>query len=97
MTACTKVVQLGHYFDPGKAATSDHKCQQVAAQFWIVLDVGFLENMEHVITQDYRVCESSKRHCVFDEARHAAQVGDVAECDDQIIVCELEDAAGIPG
>ena len=85
-----KIIQLGHYFDPGKATTCDHKCQQLAEQFGVVLDVGFLENLEQVITQDYGVCESPKRHCVFDKARHAAQIGDVAECNNQIIIFELD-------
>jgi hypothetical protein len=92
-----EIVQLGHDLDTGEAASSDDECQELVAQFRLLFDIRFLENMNHVVAQCHGIRERPKRHCVLDHARHAAKVGVVAECDDQVIVFELELAGTEPG
>src|SRR6266851_223867 len=92
-----EIIQLGHYFDAREAASSNDECQEPAAQFRVLLDIRFLENLDQVIAQHHGICKRPKRHCVFYHAGHAVKVGDVAERDDQVIVFELELARTEPG
>jgi hypothetical protein len=66
------------------------QCEELAAQFWVLLDIRFIENVNQVIAQYHGVRKRPKRPCVFYHAGHAVKVGDVAERDDQVIVFELE-------
>ena len=68
-----EIVQLGHYLNAGEAASADNECQELAAQFRVLLDIGFLENVNQVIAQHHGIGKRPKRHRVFDHAGHAVK------------------------
>jgi hypothetical protein len=85
-----EVIQFGHHFNAREAASPDNECKELATQFRVPLDIGFLENVNQVIAQDHGIRKRPKRHCVFHHAGHAVKVGDTPERNDQVIVFELE-------
>src|ERR1700730_805603 len=92
-----EIVQLGHDFNAREAAPSDNECQQLAAQFRVLFNIGFFEDVDQVIAQHHGIRKRPKRHRIFYHAGHAVKVGDAAECNDEVIVFELELARTEPG
>jgi hypothetical protein len=92
-----EIVQLGHDFNAREAAPFDDECQQLAAQSRVLLDIGFLEDVDQVIAQHHGIRKRPKRHRVFYHPGHAVKVRDAAEGNDQVIDLSWSCAAGTWG
>ena len=81
-----EVVQLGDNFHPGESAAGDDEGEKFLAQARVVLlDGGFLDGADDTVSHLQRVLQVLERQRVLGEPAQAAEVGDVAEREHQVV------------
>ena len=83
-----EIAEFRDNLDTGKSASSDHECQKLSSQ--IRVDIRFLEDVDHVVAQRHGIRKCPKRQRVLYDARHAVEVRDIAERNDEVVVFEFE-------
>ena len=83
-----KVVHFRTNLHARKPASCDHKGKQLLPQLEIRFNVSFLEDMNHVVTQENCVGEVFEGHGMLGQAHHASKIRNVAERENEIVVTQ---------
>ncbi len=87
--ATDEVVELRCAFHAAEAASHDDEGEQGAFQRGIRLNRRLLQRVDRVVAEVERIAEVLEGQCMLAEARDSAQIGDIAEREDQVVIGDV--------
>jgi hypothetical protein len=81
-----QLAQLSHRLHAREAAAGHHEGEERLLGLGVGLDVRQLQAAHHVVAQAHRIGHVFHRQRVLGDAGHVAEVGDLAQAEDEVIV-----------